>query len=178
MICISLWFGWMILLMSSNHVKPECCWNYKSELCDTWCCGCGSCNIFCCNCHNGCNLEWWHVKSYFREDPGYEPAVVEEVGGHKVDGEFHHVKVCGHWRRKRVIFRSNRNISEEALNLFYDIDIDGSMQITFKEARDYLEDKKLARRSIPPISIEHEIQKMDTNFDGLISPKEFDISLV
>ena len=58
------------------------------------------------------------------------------------------------------------------------IDIDGSMQITFKEAKDYLEDKKLSRRSIPIISIEHEIQKMDTNFDGFISPKEFDISLV
>lgn len=165
----------IILIIYSHHVKSECCSN--RDICDTWCCGCGACNIFCCNCDHGCNLEWWHVMSYVHQESGYEPELVRRLGGHKVDGEYDHVKVCDHWRRKRVVLKMNRNISDEALNAFKDIDVDGSKTITIHEANEYLENQKLLKRSIHLISVEQEFRKMDTNNDDFISPNEFDESL-
>ena len=167
----------VILMLTCKIVKPECCRNSNWEFCDTWCCGCGGCNIFCCNCNNGCSLEWWHVKSYVKQEDGYEPDLVQKQGGHKTDGEYDHIKVCDHWRRKRMTSTANRNISEEAMNMFKEIDLDQSMTISLQEANDFLEIQKPSKRSITFFSLEQEIRKMDTNHDDLISPKEFDNSL-
>ena len=72
---------------------------------------------------------------------------------------------------------ANRNISEEAMNMFKEIDLDQSMTISLQEVNDYLEIQKPSKRSITFFSLEREIRKMDTNNDDLISPKEFDNSL-
>ena len=152
-----LLLGGMVLIPSFNFVQSECCENTIPSSCSNFCCGCGPCNIFCCNCDNGCNLEWWH------NNPR------AHLLGHK--------RTCGHWNRKRSALTTNRNVSEEALDIFNRIDKDGSMQISFQEAMDHLEGRKRSKRSIDPISLQHEMKNMDTNSDGFISPAEFDSSL-
>ena len=79
--------------------------------------------------------------------------------------------------RKRIVLKANRNISAEASNVFKDIDIDGSKMISIHEANEYLESKKLSKRSVDFISLEQEFRKMDVNDHNFISPYEFDESL-
>ena len=142
----------LLISCHMSYVEATCCGtdNYCSM--GGWCCGCGSCNIFCCNCDNGCNRLWW-----------------AEVWG-KVASK---VK-CGH--KKREITNTSRTDSLKAGQLFKKVDIDGNNVITMAEANSYLINNTRVKKSTN-FSIDHELRKMDTNRDGLITQEEFDSSL-
>ena len=70
-----------------------------------------------------------------------------------------------------------RNDSSKAYMLFKSIDINGDNAINNEEASSYLETgTKFKRSSI--FSITNELRKMDIDNDGMISPYEFDDSLI
>ena len=60
--------------------------------------------------------------------------------------------------------------------LFKKVDIDGNNAITMGEVNSYFTNNTRFKKSTTS-SIDHEVRKMDTNRDGIISPKEFDSSL-
>ena len=139
------------------YVETECC----SSLVVVgdcrlggYCCGCGACNIFCCNCDSGCDLEYWEYKWNTKGKPPGEN--------------------CGH--KKREIVNTSRNISLKAGLLFKEVDIDRNTAITMEEAIRYLTNNTRVKKSTT-FSMDHELRKMDTNRDGIISPEEFDSSL-
>ena len=124
--------------------------------CGTHCCGCGACNIFCCNCDNGCKLKWTR---FWRRQCGYDEP-----------------DTCWHKKKREIQEATIRNDSLEAKMLFGSIDIDGNNAITNDEAATYFESNPKFERSTS-FSLDHELRKMDTNNDGMISPNEFDESL-
>ena len=72
---------------------------------------------------------------------------------------------------------TNRNDSLEAYIFFKSIDINGDNAINNEEASSYLETGTRFKRS-SSFSITNELKKMDIDNDGMISPYEFDDSLI
>ena len=144
-----------------SYVEAECCSHYLMPIGQDcrlggWCCGCGSCNIFCCNCAGGCDKEFWTDNAYWTDK-----------------GIFNRDN-CGH--KKREVVNTSRNVSLTAGILFKEVDIDGNNAITMGEANSYLTNNTRFKKSTT-FSIDHQLRKMDTNTDGIISPEEFDSSL-
>ena len=81
---------------------------------------------------------------------------------------------CGH--KKREITNTSKNDSLKAGQLFKKVDIDGNNVVTMGEANSYLINNTRVKKSTN-FSIDHELRKMDTNRDGLITQEEFDSSL-
>ena len=69
-----------------------------------------------------------------------------------------------------------RNFSLEADTLFKSIDTSGNNAISDEEATIYFETTSKYRQS-SIFSLKKELDKMDINNDGVISPNEFDDSL-
>ena len=149
---------WLMVAIQWPDVEAECCTGgmRNTFVCRTFCCGCGPCNIFCCNCADGCNRSWWK----------YE----ERHGG--VDRSSHRLR-CGH-KKKRSI--DSYYSYSKAQQLFNEVDADGSQNITIDEADQYLKNQSQYKRDTS-FSLIDEIEKMDENKDGIISPFEFDNSL-
>ena len=143
----------VLIFCHMSYVEAECCGIFGSGTfwgsCNEggWCCGCGSCNIFCCNCANGCDRQFY--RNEYKSN-------------------------CGHKRRE--IVNNSRNVSLKARLLFKKVDIDGNNAITMGEVNSYFTNNTRFKKSTTS-SIDHEVRKMDTNRDGIISPKEFDSSL-
>ena len=142
---------WVISVIQWPDVEGECCQGHESA-CNTYCCGCGPCNIFCCNCADGCNKSWWNTWK-------------GQTGGHRLR--------CDH-RKKRKI--DSYYSYSKAQDLFNKVDSDGSRNITLDEADQYLKGQSQHKRDTT-FSLRDEIEKMDENKDGIISPFEFDSSL-
>ena len=64
----------------------------------------------------------------------------------------------------------------KAEQLFHEVDADESRNITIDEADQYLKNQSQYKRDTT-FSLFDEIEKMDKNKDGIISPFEFDNSL-
>ena len=64
----------------------------------------------------------------------------------------------------------------KAQELFNEVDADGSRNLTIDEADQYLKNQYQYKRDTT-FSLRDEIEKMDANEDGIISPFEFDSSL-
>ena len=152
---------WILVVMQWTYVEGECCkgglkWNGRDHVirsaCSTYCCGCGPCNIFCCNCGDGCNKSWW---DFWRGDTaGYRER-------------------CNHKKKRKI---DSYYSYSKARELFNEVDADGSRNITTDEADHYLKRQSQYKRETS-FSIRDEIEKMDENKDGIISPFEFDSSL-
>ena len=152
----------MLVVIQWAYVEGECCSGRKYDIfgspCKSYCCGCGPCNIFCCNCEAGCNGEWWnHWKGRYKGS----------TAGH--------VERCGHWGKKKRKIDSYFSYSK-AKELFNEVDADGSRNITIDEADQYLKSQSQYKRETT-FSLRDEIENMDENEDGIISPFEFDSSL-
>ena len=150
---------WMMVVLQWTYVDGECCSGWGGSMCghthtsDSPCCGCGPCNIFCCNCVDGCNGNWWNDWKGTYWARGKTPR-------------------CGHWKRQ---IDSHYSYSK-AQELFNEVDADGSRNLTIDEADQYLRSQSQYKRDTK-FSLRDEIEKMDTNEDGIISPFEFDSSL-
>ena len=83
---------------------------------------------------------------------------------------------CGH-KKREIMIDTYRNDSLEADILFKRIDINGDNAINNEEASSYLETGTRSKRS-SSFSITNELKKMDIDNDGIISPYEFDDSLI
>jgi len=164
----------MIIATPWSNVDAECCGPGKcgedkqGNAYHGWCCGCGACNVFCCNCENGCNWGWKHFYGY--ED--YEDNDASE---------YPQSQMCGH-KKRAIMKRPFQNASSNADQLFKRIDINGNNAINIKEAAAYLKNSTISKRSASlkrsaSFFIGHELRKMDTNNDGIISPDEFDATL-
>ena len=143
---------WVIGVTQWPDVDGECCTGDTGATCWTYCCGCGPCNIFCCNCANGCNQSWWNKWK-------------GQTGGH--------VLRCGHRKKRKIDSYYSYSKAQE---LFNKVDADGSRNITIAEADQYLKSQSQHKRDTT-FSLRDEIEKMDENKDGIISPFEFDSSL-
>ena len=149
----------MITATLWSNVQAECCphgtcpYDKHAEGYHGWCCGCGSCNIFCCNCDRGCNWGFhaWNFDNYAAEN-------------------------CDHKKKREVGTNTFQNATLNAYKLFKSIDINGNNAINIKEAAAYLKNSTVSKRSAS-FSLGHELSRMDTNNDGIISPDEFDESL-
>ena len=142
---------WELAYLQLTLIDADCCGSRFFEHCDTWCCGCGSCNIFCCNCANGCNNEYWHGLS-----------------------RKFNVQRCDHWKRNTMGSSGNSSLAAEAY--FRTIDSDDDRTITLEEAEVYLKNQTKFKRNLG-ISLPKKFRSMDINNDGLISSHEFDDSL-
>ena len=140
----------ILVIVQWPDAMGECCTgmqSFTSKICDTFCCGCGACNLFCCNCADGCN---WAYGQYWR------------------------VKIhCDH-KKKR--YTDSYYVRSNAQQLFNEVDTDGSQNITIDEADKYLKNRRQDKRDTT-FSLKDQIEEMDENMDGVISPFEFDSSL-
>ena len=78
--------------------------------------------------------------------------------------------------------RPFQNASSNPDQLFKRIHINGNNAININHAAAYLKNSTISKRSASlkrsaSFSIGHELRKMDTNNDGIISPDEFDATL-
>ena len=80
---------------------------------------------------------------------------------------------CGHKKKRQLDSYYSYSKAQE---LFNEVDSDGSRNITIDEADQYLKSQSQYKRDTK-FSLRDEIEKMDTNEDGIISPFEFDSSL-
>ena len=158
-----------------SNVQAKCCGhgycqvNKNNEPYGGFCCGCGSCNIFCCNCGNGCN--WGYAYEKFRDEDelhDYHEYLIWQ-GVETIESN------CGH-KKREIMATTYQNDSLDADKLFKSIDINGNNAINIKEAAAYLKNSTVSKRSAS-FSLGHELSRMDTNNDGIISPDEFDESL-
>ena len=146
----------MAVVIKWPDVEGECCaGTWFDNSCSTFCCGCGPCNIFCCNCADGCNrgwFKWWGTGG-------------RTTGGYKLR--------CDHKKKRKI---DSYYSFSKAQKLFNEVDADGSRNITVDEADQYLKSQSQYKRDTT-FSLRDEIEKMDENKDGIISPFEFDTSL-
>ena len=168
---------WVFISFASTRVDAECCINHGWNYCDSWCCGCGSCNIFCCNCAAGCNLKWWHNSIYIHITSSkivYDPTAGKdwthwlELQGHS--------KSCTH-RRKRLITPNIIHEKSNSHKFFKIIDLDDSNTICLGEAHAYFKDESNIKSGINSSHVEEHMKMMDKNKDGVISLGEFDNDL-
>ena len=144
----------LMVIIKWSDVEADCCPGHWMENCGTWCCGCGACNIFCCNCAYGCNRRYYehHIGGDIRSKQGL---------------------LCGHKKKRNI---DSYYSYSKAQKLFNEVDADGSRNITIDEADQYLKNQSQYKRDTS-FSLIDEIEKMDENKDGIISPFEFDNSL-
>ena len=152
---------WMMVIIQWAYVDGECCSGVgrfghpeDDNRCHSFCCGCGPCNIFCCNCADGCNRDWWNDYKGTKWARGKAPR-------------------CGHKKKRQIDSYYSYSKAQE---LFNEVDADGSRNITLDEADQYLKSQPQYKRDTK-FSLRNEIEKMDENEDGIISPFEFDSSL-
>ena len=172
----------MMVVIQWTYVDGECCssaarqgYDYHTNLyygkkhypCDSYCCGCGACNIFCCNCADGCKKGWWDVWRGTKWTKGKTFRCERERKKN--------------WGKPRFYDPHKREINSyysnsKELELFNEVDADGSRNLTIDEADQYLKSQSQYKRDTK-FSLKDEIEKVDTNEDGIISPFEFDSSL-
>ena len=91
-------------------------------------------------------------------------------GSHQSDA---HTNRCGHKKKRKI---DSYYSYSKARELFDEVDADGSLNITIDEADKYLKSQSQFKRETT-FTLRDEIEKMDENKDGIISPFEFDSSL-
>ena len=151
----------MMVVIKWKYVEGECCsgsaYDDKHRThgfpCKSFCCGCGPCNIFCCNCADGCKKSYWDFwKTY---------------NAYWLKGKTFR---CRHKKKRQIDSYYSYSKAQE---LFNEVDADGSRNITIDEANQYLKSQYQYKRDIK-FTLRDEIDKMDENKDGIISPFEFD----
>ena len=157
----------MMVVIQWKYVEGECCSSsaYDNKYfthgspCKSFCCGCGPCNIFCCNCADGCRKSYWDFWKTYHDNDWYW-----------LKGKTFR---CGHKKKRQIDSYYSYSKAQE---LFNEVDADGSRNITIDEADQYLKGQSKYKRDTK-FSLRDEIEKMDANEDGIISPFEFDSSL-
>ncbi len=160
----------LFVLTLMNHVfeiKAECCYH-----CTTYCCSHGPCNIFCCNCeyHDPVCLD--HCLP--AEDLCWGAPQLHPGRGKTAVGHQHRDRVV---QRSSLRSASTANGLEVTWQMFNEVDADGNGVLAFREAIAYLE----SNRGMDAEDLAGNRtwwEDMDTDNNGHLEPREFDLMLL